>query len=86
MSRQLSRATVAWIFGKTVRILRERVGYSQESLAAAAGIDRSYMGNLERGMHCPALDTIFKLLPVLAVSFTQFAQEFEAIQRGRRRQ
>ena len=36
-------------FGKRVREMRKSKGISQERLAEMAGIDRSYMGNIERG-------------------------------------
>jgi len=64
-------------FGKTVRCLRKRIGLAQETLALETGIGRSYMGALERGLHSPSLNTIYQLLPVLRVSFPEFAQEFE---------
>ncbi len=35
--------------GGHIRQLRREKGYSQEGFAAAAGIDRSYMGAIERG-------------------------------------
>ena len=35
--------------GKRVREVRKSKGISQEKLAEMAGIDRSYMGNIERG-------------------------------------
>jgi transcriptional regulator with XRE-family HTH domain len=33
-----------------VRAARERRGWSQEDLAAEAGVDRSYMSGVERGV------------------------------------
>ena len=35
--------------GKQIRQLRENLGFSQEAFAAEVGIDRSYMGGIERG-------------------------------------
>ncbi|MFV7707510.1 helix-turn-helix domain-containing protein [Shewanella algae] len=37
------------LFGQRVRTLRKIKGLSQESMAALAGLDRSYMGHIERG-------------------------------------
>lgn len=37
------------MIGKNVRFLRESKGYSQEELAQKSGIDRSYVGHVERG-------------------------------------
>lgn len=36
-------------FGEKVRQIRKEKGLSQEALADLAGIDRSYMGHIERG-------------------------------------
>ncbi len=36
-------------FGKRIRDVRRSKGISQEVLAEMADIDRSYMGNIERG-------------------------------------
>ena len=36
-------------FGRRVREVGKGKGISQERLAEMAGIDRSYMGNIERG-------------------------------------
>ena len=57
--------------------LRQHVGLAQERLAFEAGLDRRYMGGLEQGMHTPTLETIYKLLPPLDITFSQFAGEFE---------
>jgi transcriptional regulator with XRE-family HTH domain len=37
--------------GETVRAVRTKMGISQEGLALAAELDRSYMGGIERGEH-----------------------------------
>lgn len=36
-------------FGNRVRQLRKNIGLSQEGLAHKAGLDRSYIGQVERG-------------------------------------
>ncbi|HKE24965.1 MAG TPA: helix-turn-helix transcriptional regulator [Bryobacteraceae bacterium] len=74
-----TRAQLRRAFADTVRTLRARTGISQEKLALKAGIDRGYMGGLEREKHTPTLESIFRLLPILDVTFTQFAAEFERV-------
>jgi transcriptional regulator with XRE-family HTH domain len=37
------------IVGKNIRKLRKAKGYSQEKLALKAGVNRSYLGYIERG-------------------------------------
>jgi transcriptional regulator with XRE-family HTH domain len=39
------------ILGKRIRARRTDLGMSQEGLAHAAGLDRSYVGRIERGEH-----------------------------------
>jgi transcriptional regulator with XRE-family HTH domain len=39
------------ILGQRIRARRSEMGLSQEGLAHAAGLDRSYVGRIERGEH-----------------------------------
>ena len=57
-------------FGRAVRQLREARGWSQEQLAAAAELNRSYLGEVERGSAMPSLDTAAKLAQALQVSLS----------------
>jgi transcriptional regulator with XRE-family HTH domain len=54
-------ARVAW----NVRRLRVRQGLSQEALAADSGVDRSYVGRLERGLENPTVGILERLARVL---------------------
>ena len=72
-------------FADTMRILRARVGISQETLALKAGVDRGYMGGLERERHTPTLEKIYQMLPVLGITFVEFAVEFDRILHARKR-
>jgi len=54
-------------FGKHVRALRERAGYSQEQLADLAGIHRTYLGGIERGERNPSLKNIQRIAKALKV-------------------
>ena len=44
-------------FGLAIRAARERRGWSQEQLSDAAGLDRTYVSSLERGLRNPTLIT-----------------------------
>ena len=57
-------------FGNAVRSIRLDKGISQEALADLAGIDRSYMGGVERGEHNLALINIKKITDALEVSLS----------------
>jgi transcriptional regulator with XRE-family HTH domain len=48
-------------FGAAVRGLRETRGWSQEQLAEYAGLNRSYVGEIERGSAIASIVTVDKL-------------------------
>lgn len=54
-------------FGKRVREMRKSKGISQESLAEMAGIDRSYMGNIERGEKNITLKKAYEICDALDI-------------------
>ncbi len=54
--------------GKAIRSTRLRLGISQEGLANEIGIDRSYMGGVERGEHNLALVNLVKISKALGIS------------------
>jgi transcriptional regulator with XRE-family HTH domain len=56
------------IFADNLRRARELKGMSQEALADAAGIDRTYVSALERGLYSVSLDTLEKLASALNVT------------------
>lgn len=55
-------------FGKAVRALRIKRGFSQEAFAHAASVDRSYMGQIERGEFSPTITTVYRIAKALRVS------------------
>ena len=54
-------------FGEKVRQIRKEKGLSQEALADLAGIDRSYMGHIERGAQNITLTKIHQIADALEV-------------------
>jgi transcriptional regulator with XRE-family HTH domain len=77
MGKPPARREIRRAFANTVRVLRRKAGIAQEQLALNAGIDRTYMSALEREIHSPTLETVYKLLPHLGVTFAEFAKVFE---------
>ncbi|EJV9305590.1 helix-turn-helix transcriptional regulator [Escherichia coli] len=54
-------------FGEKVRQIRKEKGLSQEALADLAGIDRSYMGHIERGDQNITLTKIHQIADALEI-------------------
>lgn len=52
-------------FGNRVRSVRQNLGLSQEDLAHRAGLDRTYVGSVERGERNVSLDNIHRLARAL---------------------
>ena len=51
-------ANVKKLFGKRIRELRTDRGWSQEEFACQVGLDRSYIGSVERGERNISLENI----------------------------
>lgn len=62
-----ARSRVHVQFGRRVKTLRHAQGITQEKLAEAIGVDRSYMGFVERGERNPTLDKVAKIARALKV-------------------
>ena len=54
-------------FGRRVREVRTGKGISQERLAEMAGLDRSYMGNIERGEKNITLKKAYEICDALEI-------------------
>lgn len=64
-------------FGFAVRIRREGLGLTQEDLAHAAGIHRTYLSDVERGHRNVSLVNIEVLARALNVSMSELFQAVE---------
>jgi transcriptional regulator with XRE-family HTH domain len=61
-------------FAGNLRRLRHAKGLSQEALAYEAGIDRTYISALERGVYSATIDMVAKLASVLDVEVAELLQ------------
>ena len=52
---------------------------SQEGLANEAGVDRSYVSLLERGIKSPTLRMVFRLAGILGVTAAEMVGKAEAV-------
>jgi transcriptional regulator with XRE-family HTH domain len=76
---KISPAHVA--FGRAIQALRTERGLTQEELGYRAGLDRSYMGDVERGERNVSLTNILKIARALDVDTTDLFASFEALRR-----
>ena len=59
--------SILTVIGNNVRNLRKKMGISQEELGDAAGLDRTYIGGIERGERNVSALNIAKLAKALKV-------------------
>lgn len=55
-----------------IKYLRHVRSMSQEDLALRAEINPAYFGQVERGLKCPTIDTLYKISKALEVPLSEF--------------
>jgi len=65
-------------FGTAIRRRREALGLSQEELAYQAGLHRTYISLIERGLRNASIETIIKLAKALSTTGSQLLKDVEA--------
>ncbi|HKE26279.1 MAG TPA: helix-turn-helix transcriptional regulator, partial [Bryobacteraceae bacterium] len=63
-------------FGKALRALRERTGFTQDGLSNR-GISRTHIIAMEKGTSDPKLTSLVKLASALGVPFMTLAREID---------
>ena len=61
--------------GKAIRIARRKKGLSQENLALLSGVDRSYMGRVERGDNNVAILTLSRISDALGMRLEELMRD-----------
>jgi transcriptional regulator with XRE-family HTH domain len=56
---------LAKVLGQKIRIQRKAKGFSQDALALSCGLDRSYMGRIERGEVSITVEKLYRIASVL---------------------
>ncbi len=72
MARRSHRMSLREIVATNLRRLRHAKSMSQEELADRAGINRNYVGMLEREQHSATVDMLEKLAEVLEANPVEF--------------
>ena len=70
--------SISKLFGRIVRRRREAQGFSQEELAARAGIHRTYVSSIELGKVRLGLDIAKKVADALGLKLSEIVAEAEA--------
>jgi len=60
-----------------IRRIRVALGISQERLAYDAGVDRSYLGGMERGEANPTVDVLERIAGTLGIPLAELFAEIE---------
>lgn len=59
------------LIARNIRKQRELLGVSQEKIALTAGLNRAYIGYIERGERKPSVETLEKIAKALKVKLYQ---------------
>lgn len=70
------------ILGKRIRAKRRALGMSQEGLAHEAGLDRSYVGRIERGEHNLTFVSLVRICRAMGCDVAALTTGLPALQKG----
>ncbi len=70
-------------FGAAIRALRTERGLTQETLAFACDLDRTYISGIERGERNPSLTNILKIAEALSTRPSELFARAEAMRKAR---
>ena len=59
------------LVGRNIRRIRVDQNISQERLAFDSGVDRSYLGGIERGEENPTVDVLDRIADILAIELRE---------------
>jgi transcriptional regulator with XRE-family HTH domain len=82
MNAAMTRGMARKLLAQNVRILRLTRGWSQEALAEAAELDRSYIGDIERARRNVSLDSLERLAQAFGLTLTDLIREPDPAELG----
>jgi transcriptional regulator with XRE-family HTH domain len=68
---------ISTLFGQVLQRYRSDTGISQEELAHRAGVDRTFISRLERGVRQPTITTLIAVGAALGTSATELVRATE---------
>ena len=78
MNKAAAQPKVCYLFGERLRFLRKRAGLSQEDLAEAADLDRTYIGSVERGERNISLVNLQQIAAALGLTLSALFSGLES--------
>lgn len=63
--------------GSRIRFHRKNKNLSQEELAGICNLHSSYIGQLERGIKTPSVDTVYRIVKSLDLTMADFLRNIE---------
>jgi CheY-like chemotaxis protein len=75
MSQIMATIDLKILLGTAIKTQRSSLGISQEELAYRAGLHRTYVSDLERGVRNPSMDSIEKLARALQLSVSTLFEQ-----------
>lgn len=66
-----------WVTTETaarIKHYRHRRGISQEELALKANLNPAFLGQVERGLKCPTVDTLYKIASALNIPISELVR------------
>lgn len=76
---QISAARLAAATGEAIHNLRIELGVSQVTLSERSGLDRSYLGLLERGKRGASIESLWRISAALGISLSQLVTRIESL-------
>lgn len=72
MDEQKKLVTMAT--AERIRYYRRQKGMSQEELALKANLNPAFFGQVERGMKCPTVDTLYKIACAMSIPLPELVR------------
>lgn len=76
---QIDAARLAAATGEAIHNLRIELGISQATLSERAGLDRSYLGLLERGKRGASIESLWRISISLGIRPTELVSRIESL-------
>lgn len=72
-----SNLSARQIFARNIRLARKVLGMSQEDMAEASGLHRTYVGDVERGERNISIDNMEKMAKAVKKSLAELVLEID---------